>query len=304
MGLWTQQPVSSGTAAVASAPWPAFSPDGKTDCGLRDNRLVLIEVATGAGTPGGACRSTQPNWRIRRTGSGWRWTTGGTIHLLELATGECAPARGAPQRRLLPGLLGGRPAAGIGRSDTTVLTWDVANLAGEPLAAANLSPKELEALWTDLAGDDAPRAYRAIWALAPPPNRACPSCGDSCGGPARSKHLARLIADLDADEFAVRGGHTRTREAGLVGPAGSAAARPAGLREVASERKALAKRAGDPAAPANCGPGGQWRCWSTPALRGANRAGGLTREPRSTANRGGKSALERLSGRRRRTGKQ
>src|SRR5262249_13318114 len=61
-----------------------------------------------------------------------------------------------------------------GSQDTTVLIWDVLNVNGEPPAAAKLSPKELEALWADLAGADAAQAYRAIRALVAAPAAAVP----------------------------------------------------------------------------------------------------------------------------------
>src|SRR5262249_1848955 len=132
-------------------------------------------------------------------------TGSGTIHLWELATGkEVARVEGhrggvscfafsADGRRLASG-----------GHDTTVLTWDVLNLNGEPAAAAaNLSAKELDALWTDLAGEDAPRAYRAIRALVAVPNKGLPFLRQHLqSAPALDpKHLARLIADLDSDQF-------------------------------------------------------------------------------------------------------
>jgi hypothetical protein len=93
-----------------------------------------------------------------------------------------------------------------GGQDTTILTWDVMNLTGEPPAAANLSAKELEALWADLAAADAVRAYRAVRALVAAPEQAVPFLRQHVRPvPAPDpKHLARLIADLGADEFAVR----------------------------------------------------------------------------------------------------
>ena len=68
-----------------------------------------------------------------------------------------------------------------------------------------LSAKELEALWTDLGSEDAPRGYRAICslragtqALAFFRERLRPA------PPADSGRVARLIADLDDERFAVR----------------------------------------------------------------------------------------------------
>jgi WD40 repeat protein len=93
-----------------------------------------------------------------------------------------------------------------GSQDTTILIWETLNLTGEPPAAAKLSPKELEILWADLAGADAAKAYRAIRALVAADAQAVPFLGRrlrqiSAPDP---KQLARLIADLDAQQFTAR----------------------------------------------------------------------------------------------------
>jgi hypothetical protein len=94
--------------------------------------------------------------------------------------------------------------------DTTVLVWDVAGLGrGAGRRAAPLPAPKLAAWWADLAGADAARAYEAVWALA---------AGDSVPflkerlrpvSPAGSEQVARLLADLDSDEFGVRERATR-----------------------------------------------------------------------------------------------
>jgi hypothetical protein len=101
-----------------------------------------------------------------------------------------------------------------GSQDTTVLIWEILNLTGEPPTAAKLSPRELEALWGSLAGPDAAVAYRAIRALVAVPAQAVPFLGQrlkqvSAPDP---KHLARLIADLDAEQFTMREKATRKLE--------------------------------------------------------------------------------------------
>src|SRR5262249_51174665 len=67
----------------------------------------------------------------------------------------------------------------------------------------------LEALWADLAGDDAGKAHRALWALAVSPRQSVPFL---------RKHLprtpaptaetrdqfTRVLAELDSDNFAAR----------------------------------------------------------------------------------------------------
>jgi hypothetical protein len=93
-----------------------------------------------------------------------------------------------------------------GSQDTTVLVWDTLNVNGEPPAATKLSPREVEALWADLLGEDAARAYRAIRALVAAPAHSVPFLRKHLRPvpPPPPARLARLIADLDAGQFAER----------------------------------------------------------------------------------------------------
>jgi hypothetical protein len=105
-----------------------------------------------------------------------------------------------------------------GGQDTTVLVWDVTGRAAEgPPQAAELSPRELEALRADLAAADGlrperagkgerSRAYRALWALAAAPGQAVPLFREQLRPvvAADPDRVARLLAELDNDDFAVR----------------------------------------------------------------------------------------------------
>jgi WD40 repeat protein len=93
-----------------------------------------------------------------------------------------------------------------GSQDTTVLIWDALNVNGEPPAAAELSAKELEALWADLLGDDAAKAYQAIRRLVAAPTRSVPFLRQHLRSiPIRTpEQLNRLIADLEYKQFTVR----------------------------------------------------------------------------------------------------
>jgi hypothetical protein len=64
----------------------------------------------------------------------------------------------------------------------------------------------LEALWTDMGGDDAVRADRAAWALAAAPQQAVALLRGRLRPAAAvdSRHIARLVADLDHARYAVR----------------------------------------------------------------------------------------------------
>jgi hypothetical protein len=101
---------------------------------------------------------------------------------------------------------GGRWLASVGQ-DTTAVVWDLpqALAAGKPLPA-KLSARQANACWDDLAGTDAIRAYRAVLTLAGLPEQALPLLRGRLRAVPRPdpKRVARLIAQLDDDAFAVR----------------------------------------------------------------------------------------------------
>jgi RNA polymerase sigma factor (sigma-70 family) len=133
------------------------------------------------------------------------WTGFGdnnAIRLLEVASGR--------ERRRLVGHRGQITALAFsadgrlllsGSNDTTALVWDLFDRS-----PATLTFAEVEALWADLAGEDAARAYRAIHKLATAPEASAPFLRKRLRPtPAvDEKRLAGLLADLDNDDFAVR----------------------------------------------------------------------------------------------------
>jgi len=94
-----------------------------------------------------------------------------------------------------------------GCQDTTILIWDVADLpsAHQP-QSAKLSAGELDQLWSDLAADDAEKAYRAIWKLVAVPRQAVPLLKGRLKPAVAidSERASRLIADLDSTSFTAR----------------------------------------------------------------------------------------------------
>jgi hypothetical protein len=92
-----------------------------------------------------------------------------------------------------------------GSNDTTSLLWDV---SGVTLARpkAELTAKEVEELWADLAGDNAGKAGEGVRALAAAPASAVPFVQGHLKPvtPIDPKKLDQLIADLDNEKFAVR----------------------------------------------------------------------------------------------------
>ncbi len=184
-----------------------LSPDGKTLATAgADHVIRLWEVATGRERR----RFPPARAEVRRLAyspdgttlaSGW---SDGTIRFRDLLTG-------GEYRRWMGhsgpvGSLAFSPDGRVlvsGSSDTTVLTWNTDPGPARP--SARHERRALEALWADLASDDAACAYEAILALAAAPDatvallagRLRPVTFDRA-------RVARLVAELDHDEFAVR----------------------------------------------------------------------------------------------------
>jgi dipeptidyl aminopeptidase/acylaminoacyl peptidase len=110
--------------------------------------------------------------------------------------------------------------------DRTIKLWDVTR---RPAAATDATTGELERWWQDLAGADAAAAYRAVWALAGA-RGAVPFLHERlrpapAPAPDAAERLARLLAKLDDDAFAVR--EKATAEIARLGPAAEPALRRA-----------------------------------------------------------------------------
>jgi RNA polymerase sigma factor (sigma-70 family) len=119
-----------------------------------------------------------------------------------------------------------------GGTDTTALTWDVARLTqAEPTPAARLTPAVLDALWNDLAGKDAARAFEAMRTLSASPGHAVPLIRERVrpAAPVDPTRLGRLLTDLQSDRFEAR----RQAEADAEGLGESA--RPALRRALADD---------------------------------------------------------------------
>jgi hypothetical protein len=97
-------------------------------------------------------------------------------------------------------------------ADGTAVVWDLS--AAIPVAAPQSGrpgAKQIAAWWADLAGDDAARAFRARAALTAAPESTVSWLRErfrpmAAPDPAR---LARLLTDLDSDDFTVRQKATR-----------------------------------------------------------------------------------------------
>jgi DNA-binding beta-propeller fold protein YncE len=207
----------------------AFSPDGRhvASCGgvkgsAKVGDVKLWEVATGqavlslAAHPGavfGIAYGPGGRWLATAGGDGavkvWDAATGGELLGLPAHAGAVFSLSVSPDGRTLAS----------GGQDKVVKVWSLAGhipAASPGMAAA--TGRELEALWADLSGPDAVKAYRATWKLAAAPERSvpflCSRLRPVAGLTPRQRERAAVwVRDLDHDRFRVREAATR----GLAG---------------------------------------------------------------------------------------
>jgi RNA polymerase sigma factor (sigma-70 family) len=153
----------------------AFGPDSRTlATARRDGILQLWDVATGKEL-------------FRRAGPVWPAGEDSSVTAMALS----------PDGKLLV----------TGHHDSTILVWDL-SIAMQPdaLGGGQREKKDLEGWWSDLAGPDAAKAYRAIWSLAAAPTQSVPMLRDYLhpAEPASAEKVKRLIKELDSKEFQVR----------------------------------------------------------------------------------------------------
>jgi WD40 repeat protein len=125
----------------------AWSPDGR----------ILATGTARAGFEGPA-----PEQTIRL----WDTATGREIKTYDGINADAAVLTFAPNGKTL--------VAGL--RDGTLLVFDVSKFDPRPQSAPPLSDDDLEAYWSDLAGDDAVRANKSAWRLADAGVKAVPFC--------------------------------------------------------------------------------------------------------------------------------
>src|SRR5262249_16956323 len=128
---------------IAGGGSPVFSPDG---------RLVAADLGTAPDRPEAGPRVGVGGAASDKPGQGLR------------GFGPSGPALA-----VAPG--GG--GVGWGLVNGTVLVWDV-SVAAQAARPRDLGPDDLNSLWADLAGDDAGRAWAAVFALTAAPEQSVP----------------------------------------------------------------------------------------------------------------------------------
>jgi WD40 repeat protein len=199
----------------------AFAPDGKVLAVAGYHALRLFDVSTGkelwrldspvtgltlAFSPSGRTLAIDVNVSRDLPGRGGVEDSY-TILVLERVSGQEVRRIDVPQVMAwsLAFAPDGRSLA-TGGADSTILLWD---LTGRP-RPAQFTAEELGKLWTEL-GETATTADRAGWVLAAAPGQAVPLLRERLRpvpAPDRQR-VARLVADLDREDFAVRDRATR-----------------------------------------------------------------------------------------------
>jgi hypothetical protein len=99
-------------------------------------------------------------------------------------------------------------------TDTTLLLWDVADLARRAPSKATLKEEDLRGAWDALADTDAAKAFQAVRALTATPEQAVSLLRERLRSakPADARTVAKLLKDLDSDDFDVREKATKELE--------------------------------------------------------------------------------------------
>jgi hypothetical protein len=200
----------------------AFSPDGKTVAvSTEKEELQLWEMATGKMRCAVRNVSTRDVHAVVFHPSGRFLACGDdAVKLVDVATGHVwADLNGNSDGTYAIWAVAisadGSTLAASERPDTAIRVWDVSGLWKVRLPIkGNLSDRDLEALWADLADDDAAKAYQAVWALAGACKEAAPWIRRRLPpvAVADPQLTVPLIVALDSDRFDAREKATRALE--------------------------------------------------------------------------------------------
>jgi RNA polymerase sigma factor (sigma-70 family) len=192
----------------------AFAPDGQTVAAAGDKKVIHLWSAVTGAAVGRLVGHEGELWvgAVRFSPDGRTLASASddfTVRLWEIAAGQ-ERARFLGHRNSVGALDFSRDGRRLasGGEDAVILIWDVTGrITTGRERAVSLTKKDLDRLWTEL-GDkkDAARAYRAMRNLLGDPAGAVRLLRDQLRpvSAAEGARIARWIADLDSDEFAVR----------------------------------------------------------------------------------------------------
>ncbi len=287
----------------------AFSADNQTLAGISEDprperswrSLVVWELATGRqwrrlelGRPGptwGSPVAFSPDGRFLAAGGEddtplrrWDLATGKELLRLEGQQGSVTSLAFSPDGRRLAG----------GLRTGVALVW------GVPRAPA-LPSARLEQSWADFADEDPVRARQALWKLTATPGRTVAFLADRLRPvPAvTAKDLARLVADLDSEQFAAR--EAASRELEKLGPQAEQALRQAVAGRPSAElRRRVKPLLADPGQVRSTETARRLRAIGALEAIGSNEARRVlkslsTGAPAAFETRAARAALERLA---------
>jgi WD40 repeat protein len=192
----------------------AFSPDGATLVSVGRDRMARVwevrtrrERRTAAGHDAWVCAVTfSPDGKLLATA-----TVQGDVHVWSARTGrllrDFEGHRGPVTGLAFPD---GKTLVSAG-TDTSVLVWDVAGLADGRVPPIELSAAQRERLWSQLVGEPAV-ASMAMQRLVRDPDHVVPLLRARLSA-VDGKKIAKLLEDLDADEFETRAAAFKALEA-------------------------------------------------------------------------------------------
>jgi hypothetical protein len=209
--------------------WPlAFSPDGRTIATTTwgQGPVRLWETATGReranfnGAGGGWAVAFGPDGRSLLACSG------ASALLWDLASLKSWETTAPGDRMHSVAFSQDGTLAAVGGETGAIRLWVVGGLPGRrPPAAREMGQEELEGHWAALKELDGPRPFRAVLALVEAPGQVVPLLRGRLKAAATAepdpKLIARLVADLESDDFEVRVKATEALE--KLGPAAAAA---------------------------------------------------------------------------------